>query len=270
MIDNFKVTVIIPLYNSEKSIIGTLNSICQQTRSDLIDKIIVVNDGSTDESYDVVKNHVKDFMLPIQLICKENGGVSSARNIGIKEANTDWIAFCDADDIWLPDKLDIQYKTIIQDNPDLIGGNHTDKELRIGIKRISEIHQANVKELCLKMFPQTSTIIVKKKVCEEFGFFDESQRYAEDGNLFMKIAAKYKYIYIPDQVTVYDGGRRGFGVSGLSSNLKGMYEGNKKNLDDLYALGYISVRFKNIMRIFYFLKYLRRIFITKVGGNKVE
>ena len=90
-------SVIIPLYNKEKSVSSTLQSVLNQTFKKF--EVIVVDDGSTDGSYDVVKQF-KDER--IRLIQKENGGVSSARNRGIQETKYDHVAFLDADDVWEP------------------------------------------------------------------------------------------------------------------------------------------------------------------------
>lgn len=259
------ITVIIPMYNSERTILGTLDSICNQTTPEYIREIIVVNDGSTDGSQELVESYLKSVPIKIRLLKKINGGVSSARNVGIRSADTEWIAFCDSDDIWLPQKIEKQVKVLQDNDVDLLGCNHQNKELKILTKKITKLHKATLPELCIKMYPQTSTIIVKKEICEEFGGFDEKQKYAEDGNLFMKIAYKYNYYYMPEQLVVFDGGRRGFGISGLSSNLKGMHEGNLKNLSDLEEKGYINRSYGTLLRVFYWIKYVRRLMIVKVS-----
>jgi glycosyltransferase involved in cell wall biosynthesis len=95
-----KISVIIPLYNKVNSIANCLNSVFQQSYKPF--EIIVVNDGSIDGSAQIVSG-MKNSL--VKLINQPNMGVSSARNRGILEANGDWIAFLDADDIWLPDYL---------------------------------------------------------------------------------------------------------------------------------------------------------------------
>ena len=262
------ISVVIPMYNSERTIILVLDSINKQTAREFIREIIVVNDGSTDSSLELVSNYKMTSAIPISIINKTNGGVSSARNIGMLNAHGDWIAFCDSDDIWLSDKIATQVKIVNglaqKTNIDFIGGNHRKNELRILCKTIRKIHKANIVELCIKMFPQTSTVIMKKSIYDSIGGFDESQKYAEDGNYFLKIASKYDCFYIPKQLVIYDGGKREFGASGLSGNLRGMHEGNLKNLKDLRINKSISGSFYCLMYLYFWLKYCRRFLIINI------
>jgi glycosyltransferase involved in cell wall biosynthesis len=94
------ITVVIPLYNKRDSIQRAINSVIRQTITPKI--IIVVDDGSTDGSLEVVASMNNPY---IRLLKQENNGVSAARNRGLKEANTPWVAFLDGDDEWLPDFL---------------------------------------------------------------------------------------------------------------------------------------------------------------------
>lgn len=99
------ISVVIPLYNKEQQIVDTLQSVLAQTYSDF--EVVLVNDGSTDNSVDEV-NIIQDSR--IRLIHQKNSGVSGARNRGIEEARFELIAFLDADDRWKPDYLQTQYE----------------------------------------------------------------------------------------------------------------------------------------------------------------
>ena len=99
-----KLSVIIPVYNAEKYILSCLESLCRQDFKDGELEIICVNDGSEDSSADIVQKFADTHSF-IRLINKENGGVSSARNVGIGEATGKFIAFCDADDVIRPNSL---------------------------------------------------------------------------------------------------------------------------------------------------------------------
>lgn len=179
-------SVIIPMYNSENTITKTLDSVKEQTAYDRILEIIVVNDGSTDNSLNIVKEYILyNDDLPIILIDKLNGGVSSARNAGMRISRGEWIALLDSDDEWLSNKIEIQLKTI-EKNPDIdfLGGNSNGLSLRIIFKKIDNLYKASVKDLCLKSFPVTPAAVFRRRIIDEIGYFDEEQKYAEDGNYF--------------------------------------------------------------------------------------
>ncbi|MEK3901315.1 glycosyltransferase family 2 protein [Paenibacillus sp. FSL R7-0179] len=259
-------SVIIPMYNSENTITKTLDSVKEQTAYDRILEIIVVNDGSTDNSLNIVKEYILyNDDLPIILIDKLNGGVSSARNAGMRISRGEWIALLDSDDEWLSNKIEIQLKTI-EKNPDIdfLGGNSNGLSLRIIFKKIDNLYKASVKDLCLKSFPVTPAAVFRRRIIDEIGYFDEEQKYAEDGNYFLKICTYYNYYHLPVQMVNCGGGKPSFGYSGLSANLKGMYEGNVKNIQDLRKDSILSLNFYLFLRIFFWSKYIRRIIISKL------
>jgi glycosyltransferase involved in cell wall biosynthesis len=102
-------SVIIPLYNKEKYIADTLNSVKNQQHKEF--ELIIINDGSTDESVIIVESWInqysKQLIYPVKLVHQNNQGVSVARNNAIKYANADYIALLDADDIWMPNHLNL-------------------------------------------------------------------------------------------------------------------------------------------------------------------
>jgi len=263
--EQMKISVVIPMYNSKETIVSTLNSIKSQTAFEQLMEIIVINDGSTDNSLSIVTNYIKiNKDMPIVLIDKTNGGVSSARNAGMKAAKGEWIALLDSDDEWFPRKIEIQMKTI-RENPeiDFLGGDFQDQGLKILWKKINGLYKANVKDVCLKVFPQTSVAIFKRNIFVEIGGYDENQSYAEDMNYFLKICSKYNYYHLPIQMICYGSGKPGFGFSGLSANLKKMHEGNIKNIRELKDNAIIGNLFYCFLRVFYWIKYVRRIILTK-------
>ncbi len=269
----FSVSVVIPAYNAEKVIIRALDSIKNQTWIRCIKEIIVVNDGSKDRTKDEVEKYQRDNPnLPVKLVNKDNGGVSTARNAGLHVSSGDWIALLDADDEWLPNKIELQLKTI-QAHPeiDFIGGNHTSEPVMVFWKKINRLYAPNINELCIKMFPQTSTAMFRRKIFTEIGGYDETRRYCEDGQFFMKICGSYGYYYMPDQVAVYDGGRRGFGVRGLSGDIKQMHHNYMINIKELYQQKRIVFPIYVFVWLYSELKYLRRIAICSLDNlNKKE
>lgn len=259
------VTVIIPMYNAEKTIERALDSVKDQTASKLIKSIIVVDDGSTDSSADIVKAYMNRYpYLPLSYVRQENKGVSSARNQGYKAAYTKYVAFLDADDIWLPNKLERQLQTI-KENPQIrfLGTEWSEKPLKIGLKKITSLYNGTVKDLCIKNFPATPSILMETSFREEVGYFDEERRFAEDSNYFQKIAALGNYYFLPEKLVEVDNGKRYFAECGLSSHLKEMHRGTIQNIRELKEAGLISGQFWFAMRIFHELKYFRRIINKK-------
>lgn len=263
MDNKIRVSIIIPAYNAENTIAKTLNSVEAQTYKHYISEIIVVNDGSTDGTLGVLGNYVKQSQGNILVYNQKNTGVSSARNKGMEKAKGNWLAFLDSDDEWLPYKLERQIKIIkMYPEIDFLGANMDDRELRVFKKKITGLYKASVKDLCITNFPQPSTVIMKKEIYENIGGFDEEQRYAEDGNYFLKICSEYNFYHLAEKLIVYGAGKRGFGDSGLSANLKAMYKGNIKNIRYLKKEKLISSNFYRFLVSFYYLKYVRRIVIT--------
>jgi len=104
------ISVVIPCYNGQKFLKEAIASINNQTLQ--AKEIVIVNDGSKDDSLEIICELSRHNPIPIKLVGQENGGVSSARNIGVAAASGDWIAFLDVDDLWYPEKLATQAKII--------------------------------------------------------------------------------------------------------------------------------------------------------------
>lgn len=266
---NLKFSVIIPAYNSEKYIVDALDSVYQQTAIQNIGEVIVVNDGSTDKTQVIVSDYQHKNMSssPLILINQKNLGVSAARNTGVKAAHYEWIAFLDSDDEWYPNKTQTQLEIINQigeQSIDCLGGSFHGNELKIIWKTYKDVFKANITQVCLKNFPQPSTVLIKKEVFNKVGGFDELQKYAEDGKFFLEVCYRFNMYYDPKQIIEFGHGKRGFGTIGLSGNLKGMYRGNIDNIKLLYKKERIGYGFYIFLRIFYFIKYIRRIIICKL------
>ena len=149
-----------------------------------------------------------------------------------------------------------------------MGAGYDDKPLRILWRKISSLYKANVHDLTLKYFPCTPSIIMRKRIFDEIGGFNEEWKYAEDGEYYTRICLKYNYYYLPEHLVDIGHGKRTFGEKGLSKNLKGMYSGNVNIIRNLRKTRVISGGKYVLLRVFYFLKYLRRIIITKLSGIK--
>lgn len=257
------ISVIIPMYNSAGTIIKALDSVKAQTFKCYYD-VIVVNDGSMDNSQELVENYkFDDDRLNLTLINQKNGGVSKARNAGLKNAKGDLIAFLDSDDQWFPDKLEKQTK-LLELNPqiDLLGCAFDG--LYFSNIPDGSLLKIDVNKLIFKNYFQPSTVIMRRKVFEEIGYFDENQKYAEDINYFICVASKFNCYFCNLIVINYGDGKAGFGDSGLSANLKEMHRGVNKNLKFAYENQLIILKQYILARMWESIKYVRRIVIVRM------
>jgi glycosyltransferase involved in cell wall biosynthesis len=259
------ISVVIPMYNSEKTIVATLDSVFNQKY--LPKEIIVVNDGSNDNSLEIVSDYIsKNIKISVILIDKENGGVSSARNEGMKIAKGDWIALLDSDDVWLPNKLQRQ-KEVLEQNPqiDFLGCNRNGEFFkRVMFKKLDLLSQIKPKDLMFKFLFVVPTVIFRRTIVENIGFFNETQRYAEEGNYFIRISNKYNCYLLNESYVITGGGKNHFGDSGLTANLYQMEKGELKNLVYSFQNNIINIFEFIFFTIFSILKYFRRVIIVKL------
>ncbi|KDN53959.1 glycosyltransferase family 2 protein [Flavobacterium seoulense] len=261
------ISVIIPMYNSETTITSCINSVLNQTYVGEVE-IIVVNDGSKDNSQAIVEGIIQDnkTKVLIELFNKINEGVSTARNIGIKMAKGDWIALLDSDDVWLPNKLERQIQ-VLTENPkiDFLGTNRNGEYFdNILWKKLNILTRISPKLLMVKFIFVVPTVIFRKKIISDVGYFDETQKYAEEGNYFIRIAQKYNCFLLNESLVITGDGKAHFGHSGLSGNLKEMEKGELKNLKDALRLKIINSIEYSCLVVFSILKYFRRIIIVKI------
>lgn len=269
--NNPLISVIIPAYNADKLITKTLDSILAQTYRPL--EIIVVDDGSTDETAEIVKNYENNKLvnkvdtnhkitqingagIDLVYIRQENRGPSKARNTGIKAAKGEYIAFLDADDYWTRDKLEKQIGLFKKElNLDIIftdtkitrRENHEIEEFFVfkkkGLDKNFFGHEFMVlrpfEKLVGTNFMHTSSVITKKACFRDAIFFNEKRHYAEDWELWLKMSLYFTFGYVND-VCVHKIERG----DGLSSNKLDMYlstmdiiesfiENNKIEIDKL-------------------------------------
>lgn len=198
------VSVIVPTYNSAPYIVDAIESVLAQTYQNL--EIIVIDDGSNDNARGVLV----PYRDKITYLYQENRGVSAARNLGIGHAKGEYIAFLDADDIWLPGKLDRQMQflegntnvALVFGDAELFDVNRTDipcPEQRMSKSRLEEREtpKDDVFELLLYgNFITTSTVMLRRSCLERVGGFDESLRSVEDRDLWLRIADKFCIGYI--------------------------------------------------------------------------
>ncbi len=190
-----KISVIIPTYNRAALVLKSIQSVQEQSLK--IDEIIVVDDGSSDNTAEVLEG------FNIKYIYIKNQGVSTARNIGIKEARNPWLAFLDSDDTWNKNKI----KTHV---------NLHKKDTKILASYSEETWIRNNKIIKLKSYQEkeeptfinslrlckigVSSFFCHKSIFEDISFFDESLRACEDYDLWLRILYKYKIAFIKEEL----------------------------------------------------------------------
>lgn len=258
-------SVVIPAYNCANTITEVLDSVIKQTRMDLIEEIIVINDGSKDNTDEVITKYCEEHKdICIKYFKQNNHGVSYTRNRGIKAAKGEWIALLDADDIWLPNKIERQ-SSVIKTNRNIcfLGSSYPVKFIfktyREGLIKISP------QQLCIRYMPSTPSVIFKRQVGIELGLFDETINYGEDINFFQKFFLKDSYYILAEDLIRISIGKKFFNESGLSSHLKEMRDGREQNFFELKRMGLISYPFYWMMMIFSRIKYFRRIILRRAN-----
>lgn len=197
--NNPKISVVVPLYNKEKSIARTIESILNQTLKDF--ELVIVDDGSTDNSVDIVRNFNDERIVFIQ---QKNAGPGAARNTGVRNAKADWVVFLDADDENLPDSLEF-FEKMINEHPeaDIID---TGKYLRIGDILTKAFHPIegwvkNPLRACffLQVLPGAGFSVFRKTLIERYPYNEKIRRY-EDAEFLLRILGNAK-VYSSRKIT---------------------------------------------------------------------
>ncbi len=199
------VSVIIPTYNRVESVVRAVYSVLSQSFQDF--ELIVVDDGSTDGTSDRLK---AVFQSKINLISRQNAGVSAARNIGARQSSGNYLSFLDSDDIWHHDKLKTQVD-FHQENPRFQISQTEEHWVRNG-KRVNP-HQKHKKPAGY-IFPESlhlctvspSSVIIKKDLFDEMNGFDEQLKACEDYDLWLRISPKHPVGLIEKKLLTKYGG----------------------------------------------------------------
>jgi glycosyltransferase involved in cell wall biosynthesis len=187
------VSIVIPTYNRSEFIVETLQSVYAQTYKDY--EIIVVDDGSTDDTVEVIKNKFPEARILQQE--HKGGGGAEARNLGIQKARGEYIAFLDSDDIWFPEKLEIQME-LLELNPNLmwvysdaqVFGSFTGDTMYL-FSQLNSLHEGDVLErLLLGDFIPFFTLVVRRAIFHEVGSFWATPK-GTDWDMCLRIAARF-------------------------------------------------------------------------------
>jgi len=221
------VSVIIPTFNRLSLISRAIDSVLSQTTKPF--EIIVVDDGSSDNTSTFIKNNYKS----VKLIKQKNLGVSKARNVGIKNSSGDWIALLDSDDEWKKNKLEVQIKSLSE--YDYYSVCHTNEiwirnGIRVNQKKRHQKYGGDIFDKCLDICRiSPSSIIFKKNIINEVGWFDEGLSICEDYDLWLRITANYKILFIDKPLINKFGGHS----DQLSKSVKGIEAYRIKSLENL-------------------------------------
>ena len=241
-----EISVIIPTYNRCDLLKRAINSVIKQTITPK--EIIVVDNGSTDQTYQMVSS----LFPEINYFIEKKRGVSAARNKGILESKSKWIAFLDSDDAWKPTKLEkqMEYSVFNQDKYRII---HTDEtwyrnkkflnQLKKHKKSGGNIFKNSLQLCCIS----PSSVVLNKQIFEEYGLFDENLEVCEDYDMWIRITAKeevgfldsplvLKYGGHSDQLSKKFWGMDRFRIKSLEKNLKNEHFSKSQKINVLDTL----------------------------------
>ena len=225
------ISVIIPSYNAETTIIDTIRSVQNQTFSDW--ELIIIEDGSTDQTVAQIKTITDER---IKLFCYENGGVAMARNRGISLAKGKFITFLDCDDLWTPDKLADQLLAL-QNNPDagvayswVTDFKSNDPKSFKPRKPIFYSGNVYPQMLVYNFLANGSNLLVRREVLDVIGGFDVTYAPVEDWEFYLRLAKDYSFIVVPKHQILYRQSSQS-----MSSNIERLEKGALLTLEKAYA-----------------------------------
>jgi glycosyltransferase involved in cell wall biosynthesis len=198
------ISVIIPTYNRGWIIKEAIDSVLAQDYVNF--ELIVVDDGSTDDTHDILNSYQKNFLV----LRQNNKGVSAARNRGFAAASGRFIAFLDSDDIWLPQKLS-QQVDFFQSNPDALICQTEEiwirNNVRVNPKKRHKKPSGMIFEPSLSLcLVSPSAVMIKKNLFEEVGLFDETLPACEDYDLWLRVSCRHPVHLIDTPLIIKRGG----------------------------------------------------------------
>ena len=197
------VSIVITTYNRRAFLKEAVLSVINQDYKNK--EVIVVDDGSFDGSSEEVRH------LPLRYVWKQNRGISSARNMGIQVSKGEYIAFLDVDDLWKKGKLTQQMSIMADNDADI---SYTDE---IWIRNGEHLNQKNrhkkysgfIFERCLPLcIISPSSVVIRRKLFDEVGLFDESLPVCEDYDMWLRITCRYPVLFIDKQFIIKRGGHK--------------------------------------------------------------
>lgn len=187
------VDVIIPVFNGRKTILAAIKSVLDG-QGDSVHRIIVVDDGSQDNTADLVRSLSSPL---IELVITPNQGVARARNLGIEIASAEWIAFLDADDVWMPGKLEAQLRSAFKYGAGFICGS-------VSTQSTLQSFWISPQLLAWGNFVATSSVMVKRSVLQQIQpVFTPGMTFAEDYLAWLKCVTLTPGYYLSNKLVDY-------------------------------------------------------------------
>lgn len=235
-----KISVVIPTYNRIALVERAIDSVLRQSIKPF--DIIVVDDGSDDGTSEMIQKKYRS----INLVQQQNSGVSAARNNGIKHAKGDWISLLDSDDEWTEKKLENQVNRLIK-NPDYHFCHTNEIWIRNGVrvnqKKRHQKYGGYIFDKCLDICRiSPSSTLFKKNILEHVGWFNTQLPVCEDYDLWLRITADYKILFVDEPLIIKYGGH----TDQLSQSVEGIELFRIKSLENLLANTELSPQKKNL------------------------
>jgi glycosyltransferase involved in cell wall biosynthesis len=211
--------VVIPLYNNEQTVERTLKSVMRQSIKPC--HVIVVNDGSTDSSAEIVKSVTQEFSN-VLIIESQNMGRSCARNKGISLSDAEFVAFIDADDEWLTDRLEQAKRVILETNTNAYASGYmlTSGSVRFHGRQNRPRAQHSQKNLVTQVafIPgSASSAIVATKILKGLALFPETRFFGEDIEAWCKIAEQTQWVIDPKETVIVHQNQEKFRYQGITA-----------------------------------------------------
>lgn len=203
------VSVIIPTFNRRNLLERAIVSVFSQTVQ--CAELIIIDDGSTDDTYKLLNKLSRSAKISFHAYHQPNMGPAAARNLGVHKATSPFIAFLDSDDHWHKQKIEIQYKNLV-DRSDFRISHTREKWLRRGLhlnqKKKHVPQHGNIFNHCLQLCGVgMSTVMIEKSLFNQVGLFDESLPCCEDYDLWLRISCRFPFLLVDKSLTVKEGGR---------------------------------------------------------------
>jgi glycosyltransferase involved in cell wall biosynthesis len=261
------ISVIIPVYNADQTIIETIASVQKQTFTDF--EMVVIDDGSLDQTLEML-SCIEDHRLKI--FSYSNQGTAAARNRGISHATGDFIALLDADDLWTPDKLERQLEAL-QQNPQA-GAAYSwttyfvDQNIKRRFFPSKPVYfQGNVyAQLLIRNFiAHGSNLLIRRKAVESVGEFDSTCQHCEDWDFYLRLAARWPFVLVPKHQVLY---RQS--LQSKSSNLHTFEQAGLKMINKAFQAAPLELRSLKCQSLAHFYEYLTQKYLHQTHPGSIN